>query len=425
MTSLGRLTPPAREYRAATPRTYTTDRVAALTAASTSGPAAIATATAAVEIAAGVWGRALSLANVSPQTARTRAITPGLLELTGRALARRGQVVFDLEVDAGGDLALLPCAASSVLIGSADPRTWVYVLSVNGPSSTRTVYRARGGVVHLQAGTQPDRPWQGRAPWQTAQLSGALLAGVERQLAGEAESASGYILPTPDTGDRGQAADADGDEDPLTALRPRPGRGARATLLAPSMAAGFGGGPGRVAHHIAGISRPSIRRESARLPDRAAAGMSSGASCRPTAFYRRCFTSGRPGPRCVRRRGKCTRSPPCPWPELVAAQLSEALNEPVTLDLRRGRATDTRPWRARSGHSSRRRRRQRGARNSRAMTLPSRVDGRVPESPTPRGARFCPARHFTLPRSWWVPVDARQRAIFSIGGARRVDPEAF
>ena len=94
------LTPPRREYRD-TARTYTSDRLASISAAYGSGPAAIATATAAVEIAAGVWGRALSLAIVSPQTTRTRAITPSLLELAGRALARRGQVVFDLEVDAG------------------------------------------------------------------------------------------------------------------------------------------------------------------------------------------------------------------------------------------------------------------------------------------------------------------------------------
>ena len=202
------LTPPPREYRDTT-RTYTSDRLASISAAYGSGPAAIATATACIETCAGIWGRALSLAIVSPQTERTKAITPGVLELAGRALARRGELVFDLEVDAGGALVLLPCAASNVLIGSPDPATWIYALQCYGPSSTVTRYRPRDGVVHLQYGRDAIRPWQGRPPWQTAQLSGALLAGVERQLAGEAESASGYILPTPDVGDRGQAADAD------------------------------------------------------------------------------------------------------------------------------------------------------------------------------------------------------------------------
>ena len=67
---------------------------------------------------------------------------------------------------------MLPCAASSVLVGSANPQTWMYSLQLYGPSSTVTRYRPRDGVVHLQAGTQPDRPWQGRAPWQTAHISG-------------------------------------------------------------------------------------------------------------------------------------------------------------------------------------------------------------------------------------------------------------
>ena len=126
MISLG-LTPPPREDRAAdTDRTYTTDRVGALMASYASGPGAVATAVAAVEIAAGLWSRALALATVTPQTARTRAITPAILELAGRSLARRGQVVFDLEVDAGGALALIPCAAATVLLGSPDPASWIY-----------------------------------------------------------------------------------------------------------------------------------------------------------------------------------------------------------------------------------------------------------------------------------------------------------
>ena len=212
--------------------------------ASYAGPGAVATAVAAVEIAAGLWSRALALATVTPQTARTRAITPAILELAGRSLARRGQVVFDLEVDAGGALALIPCAAATVLLGSPDPASWIYSLQCYGPSSTVTRYRPRDGVVHLQYGREATRPWQGRAPWQTAQLTGALLAGVERQLSGEAESASGYVLAVPDVGDKGQAADADGEDDPLTALRRDLAAARGRTLLAPSMAAGFGGGPG-------------------------------------------------------------------------------------------------------------------------------------------------------------------------------------
>ena len=335
MITLG-LTPPPREYRAAGDRTYTSDRLAAITAAYASGPASIATATAAVEIAAGVWGRALSLAIVTPQNARTRAITPAVLELAGRALARRGQVVFDLEVDAGGDLALIPCAASNVLIGSPDPATWIYSLQCYGPSSTVTRYRPRDGVVHLAANVSPDRPWQGRAPWQSAQLTGQLLAGVERQLSGEAESASGYVLAVPDVGDKGQAADADGEDDPLTALRRDLAAARGRTILAPSMAAGFGGGPGVSPHDEYqakryGINAPLSTIELRRDVERS---ILSCYGILPALHDPKAAGTA------LREAGRQTHANSAvPVAELIASQLSAALDEVITLTL--PRPTDT------------------------------------------------------------------------------------
>ena len=100
-----------------------------------------------------------------------------------------------------------------------------------------TVYRGQSGVAHLQYAVDPARPWLGRPPWASASLSGTLLAGIERQLAGEAGSASGYILPTPDVGDRGQeGADADELEDPLTTLRRDLAAAGGKTMLAPTSA---------------------------------------------------------------------------------------------------------------------------------------------------------------------------------------------
>ena len=98
---------------------------------------------------------------------------------------------------------------------------------------------------HPHRSVDPVRPWLGRPPWASASLSGNLLAGIERQLAGEAGSASGYIMPTPDVGDRGQeGADADEEEDPLTMLRGDLAAAGGRTVLAPITAAGFGAGPG-------------------------------------------------------------------------------------------------------------------------------------------------------------------------------------
>ncbi len=225
-------------------RSYTSAVVNAVESAAAGTGAGVAAATAAVEVASSTWARALSLATVEPQSRRTRAITPTLLAMIGRALCRSGEIVFDLSVSPAG-VTMLPASAAYVTMGSGDRRTWTYVVTVDGPGSTVTVYRSRSGVAHLTYMVDPVRPWLGRPPWASASLSGTLLAGIERQLAGEAGSASGYILPTPDVGDRGQEGEnADEEDDPLTTLRRDLAAAGGRTVLAPTTAAGYGAGPG-------------------------------------------------------------------------------------------------------------------------------------------------------------------------------------
>ena len=64
------------------------------------GNDAIATSVAAVEVAAGFYGRDLALAEVSPRNSRTRSITPSWLALAGRELARCGSFRCDIQVRA-------------------------------------------------------------------------------------------------------------------------------------------------------------------------------------------------------------------------------------------------------------------------------------------------------------------------------------
>ena len=80
--------------------------------------------------------------------------------------------------------------------------------TINGPTGGRSYSRPRAAVCHLLYGQTSAASWRGVPPWASASLSGRLLAGVERQLAGEARlAASGYfLLSVPDTGDRGAAA---------------------------------------------------------------------------------------------------------------------------------------------------------------------------------------------------------------------------
>ena len=192
-------------------------------------------------------------------------------------------------------------------------------------------------MVHLQYGREATRPWQGRAPWQTAQLTGALLAGVERQLAGESASASGYVVPMPDVGDRGQGADADGEADPLSTLRHDMAGAQGKTLLVPSMAAGFGGGPAvsptTSQEYLArrfGANPPTTLVELRRDVERS---ILSCYGILPSLFYERAAGTA------LREAGRQTHANSAvPIAQLVAAQLSEALDESITLTL--PRATD-------------------------------------------------------------------------------------
>ena len=329
------LTPPPRESRE-TSRTYTSDRLAALFTTAAAGPVALATATASIETASSLWARALSLATVTPQTNRTRAITPGVLELIARELGRCGSIVFDLEVDGGG-LVLRPAAYAQVVRGTNDPASWEYLLTMNGPATSTTRRRRRDEVAALVYGPSPASPWKGNAPWQSAPLSSQLMAGIERQLAGESASASGYVVPMPDVGDRGQGADADGEDDPLSTLRHDMAGAQGKTLLVPSMAAGFGGGPGvsptTSQEYLArrfGANPPTTLVELRRDIERS---ILSCYGILPSLFYERAAGTA------LREAGRQTHANSAvPIAQLVAAQLSEALDESITLTL--PRATD-------------------------------------------------------------------------------------
>ena len=313
---------------------YTSAIVSAIEAAAAGG-SAVGEATAAVEIGSSLWGRALALADVSPRSSRTAAITPSLLELAGRELGRRGELVFDIDTS-GGRVELHP-ASHAYLTGGHRPDEWIYTLTLPAPSRTQTVYRRRDAVVHLTYGRSRYRPWEGRAPWQAASLAGSLLAGVERQLAGEAKGSSGYILAIPDTGDNGQDADVDADTDPLEPLRRDLAAAGGKTVLAPTTAAGYGAGPAaappgdyRSARY--GMNPPESTVEARRDVER------SILSC--YGFPPILSASTAAGAGMLQGWRLMFALTLEPLAELVSSQLSDALGTTITLDMRRARAAD-------------------------------------------------------------------------------------
>ena len=108
---------PKRETRA---RESFTDQQIVLISAAARGNDDVATATAAIEVASGMYARDLALAEVSPKNSRTAAITPTWLALCGRELARCGQFVCDIEI-VSGEVKLRPAAFAYATAGERRP----------------------------------------------------------------------------------------------------------------------------------------------------------------------------------------------------------------------------------------------------------------------------------------------------------------
>ena len=175
---------------------YTDTLVASLVSNVTGGKAANLYATAALEACAGLVGRAFAAAEVNAPPAIAAALTPSLLELIGRSLIRRGEILFAIDTESGR-LQLHP-ASSHDIEGSYDPSAWRYRLNLAGPSRISTRRRVEaGGVVHVMYSRDPERPWRGNGPLQVAQLAGKLSAETARALSDEASGSVGHLLPVP------------------------------------------------------------------------------------------------------------------------------------------------------------------------------------------------------------------------------------
>ena len=165
----------------------------------TGNAAARADATAALEAAAGAYGRAFASAEVTPVNARTLALTPSVLQLLGRQLVRAGEAVLLIDVR-GGQVRLLPAGEWEVT-GGADDRQWLYRVDLHGPSSSVSHRTTSAGVVHARYAVQPNRPWRGMGPLEFASLTGGLSASLELSLANETAGSSGYLVSVPDDGE--------------------------------------------------------------------------------------------------------------------------------------------------------------------------------------------------------------------------------
>lgn len=190
------------------------------------GAGAKASATAAAEAAAGLLGRSFACATVQPATVVSRALSPDRLMMAGRALIRRGEIAFLIRSTATGWI--LTPAETIQVFGGDDPKTWEYLLTLTGPSNSRTVRVSSASVIHWRWGTDPAQPWRGVSPLAAASETSRMLAESTAHLADESSGPRGHLIPLGiDPGD-----DDDEETSPVVQLTKRIGalRGAAALL---------------------------------------------------------------------------------------------------------------------------------------------------------------------------------------------------
>ena len=149
-------------------------------------------AAAAVETAAGLWGRALSTAKVPAGV----PAGPRLLNEMGRDLAIKGEAVYLLDVDFDGRLRLRRARSTDVW-GDDEPSTWHYRLTLQGPRTTRTVVAPAGRVVHVRYATEAHSPQRGIPPIQYAHLTGKLIRNLETAIGDEAGGTVANLIALP------------------------------------------------------------------------------------------------------------------------------------------------------------------------------------------------------------------------------------
>ena len=187
---------------------YTDTLIAVLLNRAQGKTLAVPAAVGALEACAGVVGRGFMSAEVKGRTVLTDALTPACLTLIGRSLLRHGELVMLIDTESGR-LRLLPAETHDVS-GGPMPESWEYRLTLAGPSRSFTHDPVPAtSVLHFRYSYDPQKPWRGNGPIEVASLSGRLSAETLNQLADESSGPVGALLGIP----------KDGDDDTVTGLK--------------------------------------------------------------------------------------------------------------------------------------------------------------------------------------------------------------
>lgn len=151
-----------------------------------------ATQLAAVQAAAGMWGRAFAVASVEPATAATRMLTAPVLHDFGRSLVLQGESLYLIDSAPGG-LRLMRASDWDI----TGVKSWQYRLTIAGPSGTYVRRVGADSVLHPRINQDASAPYRGQSPVKLSELTSGLAAHIERSLKREAAANTGYVVPAP------------------------------------------------------------------------------------------------------------------------------------------------------------------------------------------------------------------------------------
>ena len=142
-------------------------------------------AIAVVETAVQLYESVFASATVEPLDQRTASISPAILGLAGRSLARTGNALFRFDIQRGRNLELIP-VTSFLIQGAPHPSEWRYSVNLSGPSEIRTQHDVPAeGIVHFRLRASADAAWRGRSPISIASATSNLAAKIEAAVTSE------------------------------------------------------------------------------------------------------------------------------------------------------------------------------------------------------------------------------------------------
>ncbi len=213
-----------------------TEIIGRLIEAHAAGSTQQASATAAIEAAAGLMARSLASATIDAPDDIAAAVEPRCLAMIGRDLVRVGESLHLIRM-VRGRVRLVP-ASTWYFEGQADPDSWLATCTAYGPSGSSTWRVPWSSVIFLAWGSPTARPYHGLGPIAWAAEAGRLNANAERSLADEAGGPVAALLAVPEGNDAG----SDDDNDALAALRNDITAARGRALLLESTSSGFGEG---------------------------------------------------------------------------------------------------------------------------------------------------------------------------------------